>query len=106
MTSHSRMIPALPAWVEVFDPCGLGVPNVVMLNKPLLRPDGTDPGYPFWAHWHIEPDKKPRWVVGGLPLHDLISRDPWHLEASILCGPGFDGCGLHGFIRGGKWTDA
>lgn len=43
---------------------------------------------------------EPRWVPAGGAGHDLISRDPLHLEPSILwpsC------CGKHGFIRDGQW---
>lgn len=31
----------------------------------------------------------------------LVSRDPLHIEPSVLCGP--HGCGHHGFIRAGRW---
>lgn len=34
--------------------------------------------------------------------HSLISRDPLHVEPSILCRS----CGDHGFIREGKWVSA
>lgn len=35
------------------------------------------------AHWH------------------LVSRDPLHIEPSVLCS-----CGDHGFIRNGRWESA
>lgn len=35
--------------------------------------------------------------------HQLISRDPLHIEASLLCPLG---TGAHGFIRNGKWVPA
>lgn len=34
--------------------------------------------------------------------HTLVSRDPLHVEPSILCLS----CGDHGFIRDGKWVPA
>lgn len=34
--------------------------------------------------------------------HTLVSLDPLHVEASVLC----QWCGLHGFIRDGKWVPA
>lgn len=35
--------------------------------------------------------------------HKLISEDPLHLEASLLCP---QGCGAHGFVREGQWVEA
>ena len=43
------------------------------------------------------------WGPTGVAAHDLISVDPLHIEASVYwpaC------CGLHGWIRDGKWIDA
>jgi hypothetical protein len=40
------------------------------------------------------------WKPAGVGLHDLISADPLHIEASVYwpaC------CGMHGFIRDGKY---
>ncbi len=34
--------------------------------------------------------------------HRIVSRDPWHIEPSILCPD----CGTHGFVRDGVWTPA
>jgi hypothetical protein len=34
--------------------------------------------------------------------HSLISLDPLHIEPSILCIE----CGLHGWVRDGKWVSA
>lgn len=96
----------LPDWVKEYGTCGLGSPIVFMLERPLLSPEGVDPGFPFWVHWHDSPTEQPaRWVVGGLPQHRIISREPWHIAESLLCaGPG--GCGLHGFIHDDEWTAA
>lgn len=35
-------------------------------------------------------------------FHTLVSREPLHIEPSILCPV----CGDHGFIREGKWVVA
>lgn len=43
------------------------------------------------------------WAPAGVGAHDLISVDPLHLEASVYWP---DCCGLHGFIRDGRWADA
>lgn len=40
--------------------------------------------------------------VTGPDRWELVSRDPLTLSPSILCR----GCGLHGFIREGKWVPA
>jgi hypothetical protein len=40
------------------------------------------------------------WMPSGVGLHTLISIEPLHIEASVYwpaC------CGLHGFIRNGRW---
>lgn len=60
--------------------------------------------------WRADPRKDQRlvdqylgWHPSGVGHHDLISAEPLHIEASVYwpsC------CGLHGWIRGGKWVDA
>lgn len=35
----------------------------------------------------------------SLANHTVVSKDPLHLEASVLCVD----CGLHGFVRQGEW---
>lgn len=49
------------------------------------------------------PDDISGWVPAGVGKHDLISIKPLHIEASVywpLC------CGMHGWIRDGKWENA
>lgn len=43
-----------------------------------------------------------RWVAAGVSAHTLISREPLHLEPSLL----WSCCRLHGFVRAGHWTAA
>lgn len=43
------------------------------------------------------------WSPAGVGAHDLITVDPLHIEASVYWP---DCCGLHGWIRDGRWTDA
>lgn len=43
------------------------------------------------------------WVPATVGAHTLVSREPLHLEPSVYW-PGC--CGLHGFIRDGRWVDA
>jgi len=57
----------------------------------------------LWLHRHED-----RWFTGWIDLtsgtrHRLVSEDPLTIEPSILCPAG---CGLHGFIRGGRWVPA
>ncbi|MET7479523.1 hypothetical protein ABZT17_34890 [Streptomyces sp. NPDC005648] len=43
-----------------------------------------------------------QWVGAGTSKHTLISRDPLHLEPSLL----WRCCDIHGFVRGGVWIPA
>ncbi len=43
------------------------------------------------------------WAPAGVGAHELVSVDPLHLEPSVYWP---DCCGLHGFIRAGRWVDA
>lgn len=40
------------------------------------------------------------WVPWGCGLHTLIEVDPLHIEASVFYP---ECCGLHGWIRDGRW---
>lgn len=49
------------------------------------------------------------------PVWDLVSLDPLDLNPSVHCNPAKPageedparrGCGMHGYIHGGVWTDA
>jgi hypothetical protein len=63
----------------------------------------------FW-HWcaaleGVPPERKVHdgcWVAAGTGAHTLVSREPLHLEPSLLSNC----CGLHGFVRGGEWIPA
>jgi hypothetical protein len=63
--------------------------------------------------WHNCSDSKPQPSPSGIlfdsapakfsgPRWQLIQENPLTINPSILCR----GCGLHGFIRQGKWVDA
>jgi hypothetical protein len=43
-----------------------------------------------------------RWAASGTRLHTVVSLDPVHLEPSLL----FRCCGVHGFLRQGRWVEA
>lgn len=42
----------------------------------------------------------------GRPVWQVHSLEPLHLEPSILMSPDKGGCGLHGWIRDGRWVGA
>ena len=51
----------------------------------------------------VDPEQaKPQWIMGGVGKHDLHGVKPLHLEPSLHL-PGC--CGLHGWIRNGRWVD-
>lgn len=43
---------------------------------------------------------------GGRPTWQVESWEPLTLSPSIFMNPDKGGCGLHGFIRDGKWVPA
>lgn len=52
---------------------------------------------PHWTSRYVG------WKPTGVGAHDLISVSPLHIEASVYwpaC------CGMHGWIRDGRWIDA
>lgn len=60
--------------------------------------------------WYEDPTKNHKlipdyvgWHPAGVGLHDLISADPLHIEASVYWP---DCCGMHGWIRDGRWIPA
>ncbi|MFW3473673.1 hypothetical protein ACN24M_20620 [Streptomyces microflavus] len=69
----------------------------------------TDEANPMFWHWCAALANVPedhlvsgRWVAAGTSGHTLVSREPLHLEPSLL----WPCCGLHGWVRGGQWTSA
>lgn len=60
-------------------------------------PDGEEK--PWFYHWCTA---RNLWRGAGTGGHDLISREPLHLEPSLL----WTCCGLHGWCRNSEWTPA
>jgi hypothetical protein len=57
-----------------------------------------------WIANGADPEKaKPKWQAAGVGAHDLKSLSPLELEPSLLLDTC---CGLHGFVRKGRWVDA
>ena len=63
----------------------------------------------FW-HWcsaleAVPADRRVHdgcWAAAGVSEHTLVSREPLHLEPSLL----WQCCGTHGFVRDGVWIPA
>jgi hypothetical protein len=53
----------------------------------------------FWNEQHGA-NTEPGWAPAGVKAHILVSRDPLHLEPSLYWP---DCCGMHGFVRDGRW---
>lgn len=52
---------------------------------------------------YLDVPELPGWMrEDGRPTWQLISREPLHIEPSVLCRA----CNDHGFIRGGRWEPA
>jgi hypothetical protein len=80
-----------------------GVPDVEHFGLILShdRPDGwrgvSAITFDGPVQHQLDPNR-PKWTVESL--------DPLTLSPSILCTTSKGGCGLHGFIRDGKWVPA
>ncbi len=69
----------------------------------------NEPNPTFW-HWcraleGVPADQKVHdgcWVAARTSSHQLIAREPLHLEPSLL----WKCCGLHGWVRNGRWASA
>lgn len=75
--------------------------------------DDAHPEHPHLWHWctratwRQDPTKtadlEPKWALAGTGGHTLVAREPLHLEPSVYWP---DCCGLHGWVRDGRWTSA
>ena len=62
------------------------------------QPDDPNPWF-----WHWCPNMAGgRWIAQATSDHDLVSRQPLHMEPSLL----WSCCGTHGFVRDGRWIGA
>ncbi len=60
----------------------------------------------LWAGregYDAHPEDYTFWVPGGVAAHTVVSTEPLHLEPSVYWP---DCCGMHGWIRGGRWVSA
>ena len=71
------------------------------------NPADDEPNPHFW-HWCTNvppgpgPDIEGQWLPAATSKHELVSRDPLHLEPSLL----WRCCNTHGFVRDGVWIPA
>lgn len=85
-------------------------------HEHIISPQVAEAGGPVIGYhvWHPCRDGKmqpggvfldipelPEWLSGHITWQ-LISREPLHIEPSVLCRA----CNDHGFIRGGRWMPA
>lgn len=65
----------------------------------------TDPSEPqpwFW-HWcRAAANGDGRWMAQATSAHTFVSREPLHLEPSLL----WPCCGTHGWVHDGAWVPA
>lgn len=65
---------------------------------------GPNPIFWHWCPAYVGLPKEQMvhggWVGAGTSAHTLISRQPLHLEPSLL----WTCCGTHGYVRNGEWT--
>lgn len=80
----------------------------VYYGWPQKAKPGLDEKSPSFWHWcRTEapgpgPVVKGRWVDASTTHHTLVTRNPLHLEPSLL----WRCCGTHGFVRDGIWIPA
>ncbi|MDX3527145.1 hypothetical protein P1P75_11995 [Streptomyces sp. ID05-39B] len=101
--SHDRSLPPT-------DWPGMEMADLTKLNDDIYYGWlANEPNPTFW-HWcktleGVPPEHKVHegcWVAAGTGAHTLVSRDPLHLEPSLL----WNCCGIHGFVRNGQWVSA
>jgi hypothetical protein len=82
--------------------------DIYYRSDPELGEPGTLDSILVW-HWCTavapgdgEVVSEGRWAASWPSAHTLVCAVPLHLEPSLL----FKCCGVHGFIRNGRWTAA
>lgn len=88
---------------------GMEMTGVTRLTDEIFFGWVADQATPVFWHWCAALADVPeeltvsgRWVAAGTSAHSVLTREPLHLEPSLL----WSCCGLHGFVRNGQWTNA
>lgn len=81
-------------------------PGAVKLTDDTYAAAGDTPADTFVWHWCVAVD---RWEGAMCSSHQLIAREPLHLEPSLACSynivaDGAPSCPWHGWIRNGQWV--
>lgn len=77
-------------------------------DRKAIRHTRDEFGAEHWRFSHICTLARSGRVMRIAPLlqighgHEVLSTDPLHIEASILC----EDCGTHGWVRDGRWVSA
>lgn len=72
----------------------------------LISVEGSTVTKWLWEHDTKQPYTVPRHMISsidGATWH-LASEDPMTLTPSVYCDPGRGGCGMHGFVTGGRYS--
>ncbi|MFE9812414.1 hypothetical protein [Streptomyces sp. NPDC005548] len=100
--SHSKDVPPT-------DWPGMEMTGLTKLNDDIYFGWLNDQANPLFWHWCAALADVPeehtvhgRWVAAGTGAHTLLAKEPLHLEPSLL----WECCGLHGWVRNGKWETA
>lgn len=86
---------------------GLEMTGVTKLTDDIYFGWVADHANPMFWHWCTAADPEltatgTRWIAANSESHTQVSREPLHLEPSLL----WQCCGLHGFVRDGNWIPA
>jgi hypothetical protein len=86
---------------------GLELLTVTALAEDIYYGWHPDHANPIFWHWCTPADPErtasgTRWIAANTESHQMVNRDPLHLEPSLL----WECCGLHGWVRDGRWTPA
>ncbi|WP_328934149.1 MULTISPECIES: hypothetical protein [unclassified Streptomyces] len=89
---------------------GLEMTGVTRLTDKIYYGWLADEDHPMFWHWCTALEGLPAelkvhegcWIPAGTGAHTVVSREPLHLEPSLL----WNCCGTHGWVRNGQWTEA
>ncbi len=83
-------------WIDV----GMGHRVQLLDGGGVLWEHDTSPGYRTGSYLvrrhQVSPVEGEIWTV--------VQREPLTLSPSLHCDPALGGCGMHGFVRDGRWT--
>lgn len=96
-----------PDWCNPERPPGVewlpGVRAIDVAARVWVAPDPHHRGGGEHLVWHWCTERGFHgWRLGATAAHTLVSRDPLTIEPSLL----WPCCGVHGFIRAGRWVAA